>query len=279
MSIYEMPVYRPPSEANSLLVQVAHGCSYNKCIFCYMYKGVQYKAKSFDEIVKHTKNLKTQYKNPTRVFLVGGDVFNIDTNTLLDIINLIKKEFPNIQRISSYCSAINALKKSHEELNSLRNAGVSLLYLGIESGSDIVLDGMCKGVTKHETITGCQNLQAAGFDLSVMVISGLGGRNYLKEHAIETAKVINSISPKYFSLLSLEIKNDNLLKGMKKRFDFIELIPKEIMEETILMLENIEVKNCTFRSNHASNYVRLMGTLSQDREKLINILNEVIKTL
>jgi radical SAM superfamily enzyme YgiQ (UPF0313 family) len=215
------------------------------------------------------------YRNPKKAFLVGGDVFALDTSDILEIIKEIKNEFPMIERISSYCSAINVMKKSKEDLTKLREAGVSLLYLGIESGSDVVLEGMCKGVTKAEQLEACKTLQAVGFDLSVMVISGLGGKVHSTEHALESADIISKINPKYFSLLSLEIRGEQYLRGMKTRFDFEEMTPSEIIDETILMLGMIETKDCVFRSNHASNYVRLAGTLSDDKEELIKTLHEV----
>ncbi len=275
MSLYYSPVYRPPSEANSLLVQVAGGCSYNKCIFCYMYKGVSYKEKSLPEILKHIEDLKGYHQNPKRAFLVGGDAFKMETDTLLKIVSEIKKQFPTVTRISSYCSALNVGEKSIEELKDIRESGVSLVYLGIESGSNKVLEGMCKGVTKEQQLGACKKLKEAGFDLSVMVISGLGGRVYSREHALETADLISKIEPKYFSLLSLELRSEALHKAMKIRFDFQMMDPVEIIDETILMLENINVSNCLFRSNHASNHVRLGGVLPDDKEELLSHLEEV----
>lgn len=274
--MYESPVYRPPSEAKSLLVQIANGCSYNKCIFCYMYKGVKYKEKTIDELRSHIKDLKSHYKNPEKVFLVGGDVFHLDTDVLIEIIDLLKEEFPTIKRISSYCSTINVLEKSDAQLSRIREAGVSLLYVGLESGSNIVLDGMCKGVTKEKHILACNRLSESGFDLSVMVISGLGGKVFSKEHALETADLINKVSPRYFSLLSLELRSEALHKAMKIRFDFEMMKPSEIINETILMIKHIDVIDCIFRSNHASNYVKLGGVLSEDKKLILENLRDVL---
>jgi len=240
-----------------------------------MYKGVKYQTKSLDEVKSHIRELTSLYHRPEKAFLVGGDVVNLETDMILSIVKEIKEVFPSIKRISSYCSAINVKQKSIKELRQLKEVGISLVYLGIESGSDIVLDGMCKGVTKNEQLEACLRLREAGFDLSVMVISGLGGKHYTNEHALETADLITKISPKYFSLLSLEIRSEKLHEGMKKRFNFEKMTPLEIIDETILMLSKIDVKNCIFRSNHASNHVRLAGVLSKDKQALIDTLKQV----
>lgn len=268
-STYSMPLYRPPSEANSLIIQVTEGCSHNKCRFCYMYKCKQFRLKGEEEIKQHIKELKAQYQNPERIFLADGNVLCLKTDKLVELLNYIKAEFPNAKRISSYSGPLDLIRKTEDELKLIKQAGLDMLYMGVESGSDKVLAMMQKGVSQKEMIEAGQKAVKSGFKLSCMIISGLGGTELLKEHAVESAKVISQIDPHYFSLLRLVIEEESELAEDVRQGKFKLLTPLQILDENILMLENIELTDCIFRANHVSNYVNQAGTLNKDKDMLI----------
>lgn len=272
--MYTMPLFRPPSEARSLIIQVTEGCSHNKCRFCYMYKQKQFRLKSQDELIKHIQELKSYYYAPERIFLADGNVLCLETKKLIDLLNYIKNEFPTVQRISSYSGPLDLIRKTHEELKLIHEAGLELLYMGVESGSDKVLSMMQKGVTSEQMIEAGQKAIKAGFKLSCMIISGLGGTEYMKEHALESAKVISAINPNYFSLLRLVVEEESELAEDIKQGRFHLLTPIEILDENIIMLENMELENCIFRANHVSNYINQAGILNKDRDELVSRLKK-----
>lgn len=274
--MYTYPLYRPPSEAKSLIIQITEGCSYNKCRFCYMYKNKKFRVKNDEEIEKHLVQLKLYYKDyldmTKRAFLADGNVMCLNTTKLLSLLSKIKQYFPGLERISCYSSAKDILNKSDDELIKLKLAGLDMLYIGIESGDDEVLKLMEKGSSQQDMVDGCIRAKKVGFTLSCMIISGLGGQKYFKEHAIQSAKVISSINPNYFGLLSLTVDKNSLLSKDINDGKFVLLSPKQIIEENIIMLENVYLENCIFRANHISNHVILKGTLDQDKQQLIDKL-------
>ena len=271
---YSQPLYRPPSEAWSMIIQVTEGCSHNKCRFCYMYKCKQFRLKSMDEIIEHIEWLKPMYKNPERIFLADGNVLCLKTEKLLELLQYIKKEFPNVKRISSYSGPLDLLRKSQDDLKAIRDAGLELLYMGVESGSDKVLSMMEKGVTQKEMIEAGQKAIKAGFKFSCMIISGLGGAEYMEDHAVESAKVISAINPHYFSLLRLVVEEESELAEDVRQGKFHMLSPLQVLDENIIMLENMELTDCTFRANHVSNHINQAGTLNKDKEMLIERLKK-----
>lgn len=272
--MYSSPLYRPPSEARSLIIQVTEGCSHNKCKFCYMYKCKQFRLKTKDELVEHIKWLKKYEISSDRIFLADGNVLCLKTDKVLEILEMVKKEFPSVKRISSYSGPLDLLRKTDEELKLIRKAGLELLYMGVESGSDKVLSFMNKGVNQKEMIEAGQKAKKAGFKLSCMIISGLGGTALIEEHAVESAKVISAINPDYFSLLRLVVEEKSELADEIKQGKFHLASPLQIIDENIIMLENMELKDCIFRANHVSNHVNQAGTLNQDKEILIARLKQ-----
>jgi len=276
--MYSTPLYRPPSEARSLIIQVTEGCSHNKCRFCYMYKCKPFKLKSKEEIIDHIKWLKVSYNNPERIFLADGNVLCLKTEKILDMLKYIKAEYPTAKRISSYSGPMDIVRKSDEELKAIREAGIELLYMGVESGSDNVLSLMQKGANQSQMIEAGQKAIRAGFKLSCMIISGLGGTEYMQEHAIESAKVISAINPHYFSLLRLVVEKKSELAEDIKQGKFHLLTPIEILDENIIMLENMELNNCIFRANHVSNHVNQAGTLNKDKDLLVAKLKKLRKS-
>lgn len=272
--MYSMPLYRPPSEARSLIIQVTEGCSHNKCRFCYMYKCKQFRLKSQEELKEHIEWLKTRYQEPERIFLADGNVLCLKTEKLIELLNYIKGEFPTAKRISSYSGPLDITRKTDEELKLIHEAGLELLYMGVESGSDKVLAIMQKGVNQQQMIEAGQKAIKAGFKFSCMIISGLGGTEYMEEHALESAKVISSINPHYFSLLRLVVEEESELADDIRQGKFHLLTPMQVLDENIMMLENMELKDCIFRANHVSNYVNQAGVLNRDRDMLAERLKK-----
>lgn len=273
--MYSMPLYRPPSEARSLIIQVTEGCSHNKCRFCYMYKCKQFRLKSKEEIKEHVEELKSYYRDAERIFLADGNVLCLKTEKILELIDYIKKEFPNVKRISSYSGPLDLLRKTEEELKTIHEAGLELLYMGVESGSDKVLSLMEKGVNQTEMTLAGQKAIRAGFKLSCMIISGLGGKELMHEHAVESAKVISAINPHYFSLLRLVVEEESELAEDIRQGRFHLLTPLEVLDENIIMLENMELEDCIFRANHVSNHVNQAGIMNKDKEELVKRLKKL----
>lgn len=267
--MYSMPLFRPPSEARSLIIQVTEGCSHNKCRFCYMYKCKQFRLKSKEELIEHIDELKSYYQETERIFLADGNVLCLETEKLIELLNFIKSEFPMVKRISSYSGPLDIIKKTDDELKLIRESGLELLYMGVESGSDKVLSIMQKGVNQHQMIEAGQKAIKAGFKFSCMIISGLGGVEHMEEHALESAKVISNINPHYFSLLRLVVEEESELAEDIRQGKFHLLTPLQVLDENIMMLENMELENCTFRANHVSNYVNQAGILNKDRDMLV----------
>ena len=227
-----------------------------------------------EQIKEHVEWLKPMYKNPERIFLADGNVLCLKTEKLLELLSYIKKEFPNVKRISSYSGPLDILRKSEDELKAVRDAGLELLYMGVESGSDNILSMMKKGVSQKEMIEAGQKAVKAGFKFSCMIISGLGGTEYMEEHALESAKVISAINPHYFSLLRLVVEEESELAEDVRQGKFHLLTPLQVLDENIIMLENMELTDCIFRANHVSNHVNQAGTLNKDKEMLIQRLEK-----
>lgn len=281
MFSYDYPLYRPPSEAYSLILQVTLGCSHNGCTFCDMYKSKKFKIKSVEEIKKEIDFFRDRVSRVGRIFLADGDALIIKTSTLLEILNYINKKFPERERISMYATPKSLLLKSEEELKLIREAGVELLYIGLESGDDELLKKINKGVTSEEIILGSKKAKRAGFKISMTVIAGLAGnkKELSEKHMIKSAQVISEITPHYLGVLTLTLQERTKLYDEMRRGEFIECDGVEILEEIKTFVKNIEgsgENKIVFRANHISNYLNLQGNLPEDREK---ILQEIDMTL
>jgi radical SAM superfamily enzyme YgiQ (UPF0313 family) len=269
---YDAPLYRPPSEARSLIFQVTLGCSFNECSFCDMYRSKQYSERPWEEIKIEIDMMAKQMPDTTRVFLADGDALNLDADYMVKIVKYIYEKFPNLERISCYAMPMNLLKKTPEELKKMHDAGLTMLYLGIESGSDIVLKKVTKGATSKTIIKSVNKAKNAGFVMSCMVILGLGGKKYSKEHVQGTAEVISACSPQYVGALTLYLEN-----GIKDEFlqkyngEFVRLNDDEALEELEGLLRGIETKEeIVFRANHGSNAYTIKGTFPQDKQKMLD---------
>ena len=268
---YDAPLYRPPSEANSLIFQVTLGCSFNECSFCDMYRSKEYSERTWDEVKGEIDMMEKIMPNTKRVFLADGDAINLSTEYMTKILKYIQEKFSLIERISCYAMPMNILKKTPEELQELREAGLDMLYLGIESGSDIVLKKVTKGATSKTIIKSCNKAKDAGFKLSCMVILGLGGKKYSKENAIETGKVISASKPDFVGALTLYLEN-----GIKDEFmtkwegEFVRINDSESLEELELLVSNINTENkIIFRANHGSNAYNIAGTFPEDKQEML----------
>jgi len=274
---YEGAVYRPPSEARSLILQTTIGCSHNKCTFCYMYKEKQFRVRKMEEILADLNEVKSQYGDiSNNIFLADGNALCLSTDKLIKIIDTIKELFPSSGRIGIYAAPKDILNKSIEDLKLLKAHGLDIAYLGIESGSDKVLREVIKGVTQNEMIEAGQKMVSAGIRLSVMVISGLGGSDDWEEHALESAKVVNAIQPDYLALLTLLTPVGTPLQESIQSGAFKLLSAEDVLKETRLLLSELKLDSCVFRSNHVSNYLSLAGNLPDDQASLLKKIDNAI---
>ena len=274
---YEGIVYRPPSEAYSLIVQVTIGCSHNGCTFCNMYKDKKFRVRELKDIVADLEQAKLDYGDIKRIFLADGDALVLEFSKLKTILLKIKELFPRCERVGIYATPKDILDKSLEELRKLQALGIGILYLGVESGSDEVLKSINKGVTaKNLIMAGCK-VKESGIKLSTTLISGIGGREKISENAAQSAKLISKIDPDYVGFLTLMLEPGTPIYKDIKNDIFHVLTPKEVMHELKEFLENVEVTNCIFRSNHASNYMSLSGTLPGDKDKLLADIDLALK--
>ena len=269
---YDAPLYRPPSEARSLIFQVTLGCSFNECSFCDMYRSKQYSERPWEEIKSEIDMMSQQLPETTRVFLADGDALNLDAEYMVKIVKYIYEKFPNLERISCYAMPMNILKKTPEELKKMNDAGLNMFYLGIESGSDIVLKKVTKGATSKTIIKSVNKAKDAGYIMSCMVILGLGGKKYSKDHIEGTAEVISACSPQYVGALTLYLEN-----GIKEEFlqkydgEFVRLDDDEALNELENLLDKIDTKDeIIFRANHGSNAYTIKGTFPQDKQKMLD---------
>ena len=266
---YKGKVYRPPSEAYSLIIQVTYGCSHNRCAFCDMYNDKHFSMRPMEEIREDFELARRVYRRVERVFLADGDALMRKTDDLVQILGLIYGLFPECQRVTCYASPTSLQIKSEEELRLLREKGLKMVYMGLESGCDAVLERMDKGHTAAQIIAAGQKARRSGLQLSVTAISGLGSRELWREHAVETAQAFNAMNPEYIGLLTLMVEPGTPLEKWVREGSFYVLKPVEVMQEMELFLQQIDSPGSVFRMNHASNYLTLKGTLNQDRERLL----------
>jgi radical SAM superfamily enzyme YgiQ (UPF0313 family) len=273
---YEGMIYRPPSEAYSLILQVTVGCSHNHCTFCSMYKDKKFHIKPVSQNEEDLKEARRFYGNRVkRIFLADGDALVLEMEKLTEILKLCKTYFPQVERITSYGTAGDVLRKSKAQLTELKSRGLSMIYLGAESGSETVLAQVNKQVATKEMIEAAQRLREAGILSSVTLISGLGGQELLEEHAVESARLITEMKPDYLGFLTLMLEDGTPMKEDVKSGRMKLLTPPQVVEEMELFLKNVDSEGTVFRSNHASNYVMLKGTLNRDIPDMLKSLERV----
>ena len=268
-------VYRPPSEAYSLIIQATVGCSSNTCRFCRMYKAKQFYIRPVEDVLADLSDA-TGYRNVDRIFIADGDAMIMPMGNWLRILDHIKLNFTSCRRVTCYATPRSVLLKKDEDLAALRALGLEMVYIGLESGSDRVLTLMEKGSTAADIIEASKKLHKAGIKISVTAINGLGGLELLQEHAVETGRVLTAMKPDYIGLLTLMIEPPAPICQMVENREITLLTPEEILGETRLILQNCDCEGAVFRSNHASNYLPLAGTLNADRDKLINSIDRAL---
>ncbi|NIO68206.1 MAG: radical SAM protein [Anaerolineae bacterium] len=294
-------VVRPPSEAWSYILQITYGCSHNQCTFCSTYLDKPFQVRPAKEVLEDIEMARSYVPHTRRVFLADGNALVLSTRRLVPILDALGKAFPNLERVSIYANAQDILRKSEEELATLYRKKLSMIYMGLESGDEEILRRVKKGATAAEMIEAVKKAQAIGpstgsgrspstalrqgsgqgsgrsFKMSVIGILGLGERQHSREHAIATGQAVSAMDPAYFSLLTLMVVPGTELYRQWKAGQFVLIEPLEMLAEMRVMIQHMEgLTHCVFRTNHASNYLPLAGTLPQDKEKLLATLDRAL---
>ena len=266
---YKGSVYRPPSEAYSLIVQVTYGCSHNTCAFCSMYKEKRFALRPLEEVLEDFRIARQTYRHVDKVFLADGDALVRKASELYTILDTVRELFPECQRVTCYASPASIRIRTDEELRTLRAKGLTMVYMGLESGCDEVLKRMRKGHMSAEIIEMGRKVRENGIALSVTAITGLGGPELLEQHAIQTAEAFNAMNPEYIGMLTLMVEPGTPLYTWVQDGSFRLLDQPQVLRETRLLVEKLDSPGSVFRMNHASNYLVLKGTLNQDRDAML----------
>ena len=276
---YIEPVFRPPSEARSLILQITNGCSWNRCTFCEMYTQPQKKfnVKAQEKIEQELLAVARSGMPVRRIFLADGDAMALSFRRLVAILEAIRGHLPGVQRVSSYCLPRNLKNKSVEQLATLRELGLELFYVGCESGDDLVLDRVQKGETFESSLAALRKIKAAGGKSSVMILNGMGGHRYSEQHAVNSAKLMNEAQPEYLSTLvvSFPMGTDKYQEGFQGEFEPLD--QAGLFQEMLWLLDTLDLERTVFRSDHASNYLVLKGTLNRDKDRLLNTVRKALE--
>ncbi|PIE02040.1 MAG: radical SAM protein [Acidobacteria bacterium] len=273
---YHQPLFRPPSEGRSLIFQVTLGCSWNRCAFCEMYTSKSFKVRSQEEVFSEIESMSSFAPHTERVFLADGNAMVLKTSRLLRILDKLKREFQKLRRVTAYALPSDVIRKTPDELKALYDAGLKMLYVGLESGDDELLGKINKSESQESSIEGCLLARKAGMKLSVMILNGLGGRELSYQHAVNSAQMVNKIQPEYLStlVLSFPLGLDHFLRRYKGRFTPLNTIG--LIEEMGSFISCLELEQSVFRSDHASNYLVLKGQLNRDKEVLLSQINRTL---
>lgn len=274
---YHMPVYRPPSEADALILQVTLGCSWNQCAFCEMYTKSGFTvrdAKSVEKEIAASAHLAPFVK---KVFLADGNAMSLSTRRLMPLAHKINATFPHLKRISAYALPRDIQRKDDKELKMLRKAGISRLYVGIESGDDEVLSCINKGESFQSTADALIRAKRFGFEISAIILNGVGGKKYSPQHAIKSAEILNVIQPEYAAVLVLSFPTGEAHYRQRFNGEYIPMTVADILSEMELFIKHTKLKETVFRSNHASNYLVLRGTLCKDKEVMLRSIRHAIE--
>ncbi|MHB8100211.1 MAG: radical SAM protein [Sulfuricurvum sp.] len=278
MIFYDLPLYRPPAEADNIIIQATLGCSHNQCSYCTMYKSKRYTVRPLSEVQREIEALAQANPHANKVFLADGDALALPTQHLALLLRLLKNSFPRLSRVSLYATAQNFLEKSVEELKELREGGLSLSYFGIETGNDELLGKIDKGVNAAQMIEALHRAHEANIKISATVILGIGGLEYDFEHIRDTAELINAAPITYLSTLQLGLEEGSKERFLKHFDTFTPLNDLQILQEQRELISLINPpQKIIFRSNHASNALHLSGTLPKDSEKLITQIEDAMR--
>ncbi len=275
MLSYDMPLYRPPSEGKNLIIQVTLGCSFNRCTFCSMYRDKVFRERALEDVFADIDWAASTSPDTRRVFLADGDALVLQTSVLLEILSYLRQRFPRLSRVSSYALPVNLTKKTANELQALNEAGLSLLYYGVESGSAVILKKIRKGAQPDMMIEGLNKATAAGIKISATIILGLGGKKHAAEHVESTASLVNQTKLTYLSTLQLGLDaaiKDDFLKRFGNSFEAQDDFG--MLQEQVQLVTLVDpVEPVIFRSNHASNALPLAGNLPKDKDRILAELN------
>lgn len=269
-------IIRPPSEADSYLLQITFGCSHNQCTFCGTYPGTKFRVRKLDEVLEDIALARRYLPHTRRVFLCDGDAMLLPNSHLLKILSALQMAFPDLQRVGIYANARDIIKKSDEELSQLAQNKLTIGYLGLESGNDEILRRVNKGATAADMIEAVRKAQRNGIKMSVIGLIGLGGKDMSKEHAIDTAKAVNQMNPRYFSLLTLMIVPGTPLSKDYDKGKFVLPEADAMVREIRTVVEHMDSDKTIFRANHASNYAPLAGTFNKDKKRLLAEIDEYL---
>ncbi|MGQ9858705.1 MAG: radical SAM protein [Thermodesulfobacteriota bacterium] len=275
---YEGVIIRPPSEAQSLILQVTRGCSHNRCTFCPTYKGTRFRIRQHEEIVSDVQEASTWAGQARRIFLCDGDALVVPQRRLVPLLDLLNERFPYLERIGIYANARSILNKSVEELRELRRRRLGIVYLGVESGDQEVLKRIRKGADREKILKAGLRVKEAGIILSVTVLLGIGGVQASHRHALETASLLNEMDPEYVGALTLMVVPGTPLYQEAARGDFRMPDVFQLIEELGLMIAHSEFTHCYFTSNHASNYLPVRVHLPQQKEDALKLIRGVLSS-
>lgn len=283
---YDFPPYRPPNEAASALIRASRGCPWNKCLFCTMYKTLKFKPKPVEEVKKDIDKAAKIYKDAESVFIADSD--SLVMKNIEEIIQHIKLRFPDVDRITSYARAKTLMKLGAERLKKIKEAGLTRVHVGLESGDKETLEFIHKGATPEEMVAGGRAAREAGLDLSFYILIGAGGKDRLKEHAIESARVCNEVNPDFIRLRTLVVQHGSLLEEEMNSGHYHPTSPIEKLQEVKTFIENLEVDQCELASDHFTNYIwvnnnvvyrGVYGILPDDKQDMLDTINHTLEFL
>jgi len=274
---YEGMMIRPPSEANSILLQVTLGCSHNKCTFCGTFRDKRFDIKKDDIIFEDIEFARQHCKRQNRLFICDGDAMIVPQKRLLKILKRIKNRLPWVERVGLYANTKGIGMKNDEQLKEIKELGVKLVYMGLESGDDQILKEIRKGADSAKMIKMGKRVKKAGMQLSVTVLVGLGGKERSKRHALETGRVLSAIDPDFVGALSLMLVPGTELNDQFKKGKFSLISPEEMLEELGLMISSTNLSNGLFHANHASNYLPIRAKLPWEKEKTLELISQALQ--
>ena len=274
---YEGQIFRPPSEADAYILQATIGCSWNHCTYCDMYRDKAFRVRALDETLTDIASAKESFGgNVTKVFVADGDALVLDLDHWEAILDACRDAFPRLARVSAYATAMNVNDKSREELRRLRELGLTLLYMGPETGDDVTFKRIAKGSNFDEHVEAARRAREAGMNISAIFLLGAGGAARSEEHAKESARLISEMDPEFVSALTLTVIPGTPIAKMQAQGKFTLPSVTRMLEELRTIVAEAEPTDAVFRTNHASNYLPLAGRLPQDRERIVAVLDKAL---
>ncbi|MDB4977167.1 MAG: Oxygen-independent coproporphyrinogen oxidase, Fe-S oxidoreductase [Myxococcaceae bacterium] len=275
---YEGQIYRPPSEADAYILQATVGCSWNACVYCDMYRDKRFRVRALDETLADLAEAKQRFGDHVRkLFVADGDALILGLDHWLPLLHAARASFPRLARVSCYAMARNILEKSLAELVQLREAGLTRLYIGPESGDDVTLKKIAKGSTFDEHVQAAERAHAAGLELSMIVMLGVAGVARSEEHALQTAALVTAMDPEFLAALTTTVLPSTPLSQLVARDKFRLPSMEQMFTELRTIVDTARPTRCVFRTNHASNYLPLAGELPRDRQRIVKTIDAALE--